>query len=87
MVRLGVIKAKLIVANRELKGSRTVLFRLVAAALSLPLSLLGIVLALAGFNTAAQVLTLITIALLSSALGLSALKSLKTVAPILQRGR
>lgn len=79
--------AKLVLANRELRGVRTVLIRLVSATIAFFLSVVGIVLILAGWNILGQVVILITTGLLSATIGLSAIKTLRTIMPILQRKR
>lgn len=86
-MKLRVLAAKAVVANRELQGLRAPLVRLISSALSLFLSIAGIILVLAGFYNAGLVTVMLTTALLSVAMGISAISTLKTVAPILQRRR
>ena len=82
-----VMRARLIIANRELRGVRTTLVRLVSAILALFLSTFGIVLVLAGWDTLGQVITLMATGLLSAVMGLSAMKTLNAVMPILLQRR
>lgn len=82
---LNVWLARLKIANRELRGARAALVKLVSAATALVLSIVGIILVLGGWLNSGLVIILLSNCLLSVAVGLPAIKTLKTIAPILQR--
>ena len=84
---MRVLIARLILANRELRGVRTPLIRLISSSTALLLSMIGIPLTLAGFYNAGLVIVMLTTALLAVAMGLSAISTLKTMAPIFQGKR
>lgn len=83
-MKLRVLAAKAIVANRELRGMRIPLIRLIFSAVAFFLSLISILLILIGFYNAGLVTAALATALLATATGLSAISTLKTVMPILQ---
>ncbi len=83
MIRVWI--AKLMIANRELRGLRATLFRLVSAATALFLSVMGIIFVLIGWNEFGLVVILINTGLLSIAVSISAFKALKVMLPLLQR--
>lgn len=85
MIKL--VTARVIMANRELRGMRMVLIRLVSSAVTLFLSIGGMVLVLADRYDLGLVVVLLNTGLLSVAMGLPAIASLATIMSILQRRR
>jgi len=86
-MRFKVVCARLIIANRELRGVRTALLRLVSAILALFISTFGMFLIVAGLKDLALLMALMATGLLSAVLGISALNTLKAVMPILLQRR
>ena len=86
-MRFKVVYARLIIANRELRGVRTALLRLVSAILALFISTFGMFLIVAGLKDLALLMALMATGLLSAVLGISALNTLKAVMPILLQRR
>lgn len=82
---LRVWTARLKITNRELRGMRIPLARLISATIALFLSIVGIIMVLGGWRDAGLVIILLSNGLLSVAVGLPAIKTLKTIGPILQR--
>ncbi len=82
-----VMATKLVLVNRELRGVRTALLRLVSAILALFISTFGMVLIVAGLKDLALLMALMATGLLSAVLGVSALNTLKAVMPIMLQRR
>ena len=78
---------RLVVANRELRGIRVALSRLISAAIALFLSIIGIPLIITGYVKIGLIFVSISLGLLACAQGLSAINTLKTLLPLIQRGR
>jgi len=87
MIMIRVWVAMLVVAKRELQGIRSVLARLISAVIALFLSPIGAILVLIGREKLGLTLVSLSVVFLACAQGLSAIKTLKTVMPIIQRGR
>ncbi len=85
MITIRVWIAKLMFANKELRGIRSALAKLISAAIAFFLSIVGIIFVLIGWQKLGLVIILINTGLLSVAMGLPAIKTIRTMAPILRR--
>jgi len=85
LYKLKILMARIKIANRELRGLRTILLKLFLAIFTMPLSLAGVLLVIAGWRETGLAIVLLGNVLLSVAIGISALKTLRTAVPIMQR--
>lgn len=86
MIMIRVWIARLTIANRELHGIRSTLARLISATIALFLSPIGVIFVLTDHENIGLILVSISVVFLACAQGLSAIKTLGTVIPIIQRG-
>ncbi|MBI4160448.1 MAG: hypothetical protein HY506_00895 [Candidatus Yanofskybacteria bacterium] len=87
MIQLKVMRARLVLANRELQGVRTPLLRLLSAVLAMFLCVFGMVALMLGFRDLALLVAFMTVGTISAVSGISALNTLQTLKPILLQRR